>query len=237
MARFSCATWRPISVNIGGNITSNLGLVLHHQAGNGSLYNFFNNSNSQVSAHFWVSKTGVIEQYVDTSRVAWHGRSLNSRYVGVETEGCPTSPYAEPLTDAAIQALARIYREGRDRHGWVNALANKDGQKGFGYHRMAVATGCPCDVRLNKRQAILNIAFGATPTPPTPTPTPPPTFTGWDEDMIIKNGNVVQQLIYAGQDTYWRTLPANAVARIPASQIISDDGSLQSLWRQTPLNN
>jgi hypothetical protein len=55
--------------------------------------------------------------------------------------------------------------------------------------------------------------------------------------MIIKNGNVVQQLIYAGQDTYWRTLPANAVARIPASQIISDDGSLQSLWRQTPLNN
>jgi N-acetylmuramoyl-L-alanine amidase len=237
MARFSCATWRPISVNIGGNITSNLGLVLHHQAGNGSLYNFFNRSSSQVSAHFWVSKTGVIEQYVDTSRVAWHGRSLNSRYVGVETEGCPTSPYAEPLTDAAIQALARIYREGRDRHGWVNALANKDGQKGFGYHRMAVATGCPCDVRLNKRQAILNIAFGATPTPPTPTPTPPPTFTGWDEDMIIKNGNVVQQLIYAGQDTYWRTLPANAVARIPASQIISDDGSLQSLWRQTPLNN
>jgi N-acetylmuramoyl-L-alanine amidase len=237
MARFSCATWRPISVNIGGNITSNLGLVLHHQAGNGSLYNFFNRSSSQVSAHFWVSKTGVIEQYVDTSRVAWHGKSLNSRYVGVETEGCPTSPYAEPLTDAAIQALARIYREGRDRHGWVNALANKDGQKGFGYHRMAVATGCPCDVRLNKRQAILNIAFGATPTPPTPTPTPPPTFTGWDEDMIIKNGNVVQQLIYAGQDTYWRTLPANAVARIPASQIISDDGSLQSLWRQTPLNN
>jgi hypothetical protein len=237
MARFSCATWRPISVNIGGNITSNLGLVLHHQAGNGSLYNFFNRSSSQVSAHFWVSKTGVIEQYVDTSRVAWHGKSLNSRYVGVETEGCPTSPYAEPLTDAAIQALARIYREGRDKHGWVNALANKDGQKGFGYHRMAVATGCPCDVRLNKRQAILNIAFGATPTPPTPTPTPPPTFTGWDEDMIIKNGNVVQQLIYAGQDTYWRTLPANAVARIPASQIISDDGSLQSLWRQTPLNN
>jgi hypothetical protein len=233
MARFSCATWRPISVNIGGTISNNLGLVLHHQAGNGSLYNFFNNSSAQVSAHFWVSKTGVIEQYVDTSRVAWHGRSLNSRYVGVETEGCPTSPYAEPLTDAAIQALARIYREGRDKHGWVNALANKDGQKGFGYHRMAVATGCPCDVRLNKRQAILNIAFGATPTPPTPTPEP--TFTGWDEDMIIKNGNVVQQLVYAGQDTYWRTLPANAVARIPTSQIINDDGSLQSLWRQTPL--
>lgn len=229
MARFTCANWRPISSNMGGNITNNLGLVLHHQAGNGSLFNFFNNPKSEVSAHFWVSKTGVIEQYVDTARVAWHGRSLNSRYVGVETEGCATSPYAEPLTDAAINALALIYREGRDKHGWQNRLANADGQPGFGYHRMAVATGCPCDVRLNKRQTILNIAFGATPKPPSE-------FTGWDEDMIIRNGNTVQQLIYDGQNTYWRTLPANAVARIPANQIIADDGSLQSLWRQTPLN-
>lgn len=231
MARFTCANWRPISTNMGGNITNNLGLVLHHQAGNGSLFNFFNNPSAEVSAHFWVSKTGVIEQYVDTSRVAWHGRSLNTNYVGVETEGCATSPYAEPLTDAAIQALARLYKEGNQKHGWANAIINQQGQRGFGFHRMAVNTGCPCDVRNNRRQDILNIAFGATPPQPTP-----PEFTGWEEDMIIRNGQVVQQLIYDGQNTYWRTLPANAVARIPANQIITDDGSLQSLWRQTPLN-
>jgi N-acetylmuramoyl-L-alanine amidase len=239
MARFSCATWRPISVNMGGNITNNLGLVLHHQAGNGSLFNFFNRASSSVSAHFWISKTGVIEQYVDTSRVAWHGRSLNSRYVGVETEGCPVSPWAEPMTDAMFNALVRLYREGRDRHGWINALANKDGQRGFGYHRMAVATGCPCDVRLNRRQAILNAAFGGTPSPEPPVvpevPQPPP-FISWEEDMIIRTNNVVRQLIYAGQETYWRELPANAVARIPASMIIADDGSLLALWRTTPLS-
>jgi N-acetylmuramoyl-L-alanine amidase len=233
MARFSCATWRPISVNIGGTISNNLGLILHHQAGNGSLFNFFNRSSSQVSAHFWVSKNGLIEQYVDTNRVAWHGRSLNSRYVGVETEGCPTNPWAEPMTSAMVNSLARLYAEGREKHGWTNALANADGQRGFGFHRMAVATGCPCDVRLNRRQEILNIAF-RTQSPPSPLP-PEPEFTG-DDDMIIRTSGVVRQLIYAGQETYWRVLPANAVSQIPPAQIIPDDGSLLALWRTTPLN-
>lgn len=225
MARFSCAIWRPISTNIGGNIVNNLGLVLHHQAGNGSLYNFFNNPASQVSAHFWVSKTGVIEQYVDTTRVAWHGRSLNSYYIGVETEGCATSPYAEPFTDAQIQALARIYSEGRDKHGWINALANTQGQKGFGYHRMAVNTGCPCDVRLNKRQSILNIAFSVSPPKP-----PAPTKEG--DSVFIRNNNIVYQLIYNGANSYWRSIPANAAALIPDSWIIIDtNGSWLSLWK------
>jgi hypothetical protein len=216
---------------MGGNITNNLGLVLHHQAGNGSLFSFFNSSSAQVSAHFWVSKTGTIEQYVDTSRVAWHGRSLNSRYVGVETEGCATSPYAEPMTEAMVSALSRLYKEGVQRHGWANALANADGQRGFGYHRMAVATGCPCDVRLNMRREILNRAFSVS--PPVPPPTPNPVS---EDDMIIRNAGIVRQLIYAGEATYWRTLPANAVARIPANQIIDDDGSLLALWRTTPLS-
>lgn len=230
MARFSCATWRPISNNLGGNITTNLGLVLHHQAGNGSLYNFFNNPSAKVSAHFWVSKSGIIEQYVDTSRVAWHGKSLNSRYVGVETEGCPTSPYAEPLTDAAIQALARIYREGRDKHGWTNALANADGQRGFGFHRMAVATGCPCDVRLNRRQDILNIAFGATPKPPIPEPTPPPTKEGTVQFIKEKNGDVFW-FIANGTQSYWRGVPKGLIGDIPKEQIIDDpNGSWLALW-------
>lgn len=230
MARFTCATWRPISNNLGGNITNNLGLILHHQAGNGSLFNFFNNPSAQVSAHFWVSKTGIIEQYVDTTRVAWHGRSLNSRYVGVETEGCPTSPYAEPLTDAAINALVKIYAEGADRHGWPNALASSDGQRGFGFHRMAVATGCPCDVRLNRRREILDKAFG---TKPTPIPEPPanPTIPPGD-GMFIRNNNIVYQLIFGGDRSYWRSLPQTAANLIPTTWIINDpNGVLLALWR------
>lgn len=166
MAWFDCAVRRPIGANTGGFISPNLGLVLHHQAGNGSLFNFFNNPSAQVSAHFWVAKGGTIEQYVDTDVVAWHGRSLNSRYVGVETEGCATPPHAEPFTEAQINALARIYAEGIRRHGWLVALANADGQRGFGYHRMAVNTSCPCDVRLEKRTQILNLATGQAVPPP-----------------------------------------------------------------------
>ena len=167
MAWFDCATSRAISNNVGGNMASQRGLVLHHQAGNGSLYGWFNNPSAQVSAHFWVGKNGVIEQYVDTARVSWHGRDLNSNWVGVETEGCPGGR-DEPMTDAMFNALVRLYKEGARRHGWANQLASSNGGRGFGYHRMAVNTACPCDVRLNRRSAILAAAFGgaATPAPP-----------------------------------------------------------------------
>jgi hypothetical protein len=168
MARFACATWRPISNNIGGGVSGYLGAVLHHQGGNGSLYGWFNNPSAKVSAHFWISKGGLIEQYIDTSRVAWHGISLNSRYVGVETEGCAPNNPGEPLTEAQVAAFARLYAEGARVHGWANALANADGQRGLGYHRMAVNTACPNDARLRMRPEILKRAFGgaATPTPP-----------------------------------------------------------------------
>jgi len=177
MAWFTCAVRRPIGANTGGRITSNWGLVLHHAVANGSLFSFFNNPSAQVSAHFWVGKNGTIEQYVDTDIVAWHGKSLNTNYVGVETEGCTQGPaYAEPMTDQMIDALSRIYREGNQRHGWPNALANAQGQRGFGYHRMAVNTACPCDVRLQRRQEILNRSFSSQP------PTPP---TIGDDDMVL----------------------------------------------------
>lgn len=174
MPWFDCAIRKPINCNTGGVISNNLGLVLHHAVAVGSLQGFFNNPSAEVSAQFWVSRTGVIEQYVDSSVVAWHGRSLNSRYNGVETEGCTQGPaYAEEMPGPMVDALARLYAEGARRHGWKNALANADGQAGFGYHRMAVNTACPCDVRLNRRQEILAKAFGGQ-IPSGPTPTPPP---------------------------------------------------------------
>jgi hypothetical protein len=171
MARFNCAKWMPVQ-NHGGPMSSNIGLILHHAVANGSLYNWFNDPQSQVSAHFWVSKTGEIEQYVDSEVTAWHAMQMNATYCGVETEGCATAPYAEPMTTAMIDALATLYREGASRHGWPNALADTDGQHGFGYHRMGVPTACPCDVRVNARATILSKAFSTIP-PPKPVPVPP----------------------------------------------------------------
>lgn len=179
MARFSCAAWRPISTNIGGSLSPNLGVFMHHQAGNGSLFAFFNNPRSQVSAHFWIGKQGQIEQYVDTSQVAWHARQANTRYVGVETEGCPGGR-DEPFTEAQIDAFARLFAEGMRRHGWPAQLANQEGQRGFGYHRMAVNTACPCQMRLEKRGEIIRRATGTSSQPP---PQPPPQEV--DLDMVV----------------------------------------------------
>lgn len=184
MARFDCATWRPISANIGGRISPNIGLVLHHAVMNGSCWALFNNPATQASAHFWVSQAGLIEQYVDSDTVAWHGKSLNGTYCGVETEGCGSSPHADPMTDAMVAALGRLYAEGNRRHGWAYALAESAGQPGFGYHRMpgGVATACPCDVRLARRPDILNAARGgASPLPPEPEPEEP-------EMILIQRG-------------------------------------------------
>jgi hypothetical protein len=191
MPWFDCAVRRPISANTGGALSPNLGLVLHHAVMNGSGWAFFNSPSAQVSAHFWVLQNGTIEQYVDTNVVAWHGRSLNGRYVGVETEGCTRAPHADPMSEAMVNALARLYAEGARRHGWANALASSDGQRGFGFHRMAVATGCPCDVRLNMRQEILRRAFGGAPIPGQP-PTAPPIRE--DDDLTPDQDSILRQV-------------------------------------------
>ena len=100
--------------------------------------------------------------------MAWHGRSLNSRYVGVETEGCGPAPHAEAMTEAMVNAMGRLYAEGMRRHAWPNRDANKDGEGGLGFHRMAVATACPCDIRLNIRGEIRRRASGAAEPSPGP---------------------------------------------------------------------
>jgi hypothetical protein len=213
--RFACAIWRPIGANTGGVISNNLGLILHHAVASGSLWSFFNSPSAQVSAHFWVSRTGVIEQYVDTSVVAWHGKSLNSRYVGVETEGCGPAPHAEPMPEAMIDAMGRLYAEGMRVHGWANRDINAEGQNGFGFHRMAVNTACPCDVRLNMRPEIRRRATGGATAPPKPeapeAPPKPKLIRGTDGDDMTSLQDETFTHVWGQQDGknchWWQFLP------------------------------
>jgi len=206
MAWFSCATPKPITTNTGGTLSPNIGCLIHHAVTDSStLYPRFNDPSSQVSAHFYITQSGHIEQYVDTSVVAWHARDLNVNYVGVETQGCATPPYADPMSDAMIDAFATLYSEGMARHNWPAILCEQKGMHGFGYHRLPGSdnapggrfpTGCPCDLRKNNRQTILNRITNPTPAPKPPPPTPPPPEI---EDlipltcMLDKDGN---NLIY-----------------------------------------
>jgi len=168
MAWFACATRRPIAANTGGPLNPNLGCLLHHAVTDAdSLFSQFNSPSAGVSAHFYITQAGLIEQYVDTAYVAWHARDLNINYVGVETQGCAQPPYADPMSDAMVNAFARLYAEGMQIHRWPAVLISQKGQSGFGYHRLPGSengpggrypTGCPCDVRMNTRQRILDIA-------------------------------------------------------------------------------
>jgi hypothetical protein len=137
---------------------------MHQQVGYGSLFGFFNNPASKVSAHFWIGRDGTAEQYVDTAVVAWHAKQANGAWCGVEFEGYPT----EALTPGQIDAGGALYAEGARVHRWPLQLAEREADRGFGYHRMAVATACPSDLRLAARPAILAIAAGGVPVAPAP---------------------------------------------------------------------
>ena len=52
-------------------------LVLHIANGMGSPYDWFNRRGGDVSAHFWVSRAGVVEQYRPLDDVCWSNGPLN----------------------------------------------------------------------------------------------------------------------------------------------------------------
>jgi hypothetical protein len=167
------AVWKPVR-NHGGAMGSHLGLVLHVQEGNNGLSGWFNNPTAGASSTWWVSKSGILEQYVDSDICAWAQSAGNSTYNSVETEGF----VSEPLTAAQEAMLARLYNWGIGVYKWAKVLSEAPGQNGFGWHGMGGAAwgghgGCPGDLRKNRRQTILNSIGGAPPAPPPPVPNKP----------------------------------------------------------------
>lgn len=169
------AVWRPVPSHSGA-MSAHQGLVLHVQVGNGSCYGEFLNRANQASSTWWVSKAGLLEQYVDSDLAAWTEAAGNYTWDSVETEGVP----GEALTAAQITTLARLYAWGVAQYAWPLTLAETPAQRGFGWHGMGGSawgghTGCPGDLRKAQRQQILTLAAG--PIAPT-TPAAPTTLTG-----------------------------------------------------------
>lgn len=161
------ANWRPVPSH-SGPMQAHQGLVLHVQVGNGSCYGEFSNPANQASSTWWVSKSGVLEQYVDSDNAAWTEAAGNFTWDSVETEGEPS----EPLTPSQIVTLGRLYAWGVQTYGWPVALAESPSDHGLGWHGMGGVPwgnhpGCPGDIRRAQRQSILNFVG---PSPPAPTP-------------------------------------------------------------------
>jgi hypothetical protein len=201
MARYPGAKWRPVQ-NYSGPMTAHLGLILHVQQGNNSPYGWFNDHTSEASSHFWVSKSGAVEQFVDSGLRAWAQAQGNATYNSVETEGFAT----EALTSAQLDSLAELYRWGTETHGWRLLLAETPGQAGFGWHGMGGAawgghTGCAGPLRDPQRATVLA------------------QLTGDDDDMTPEQAQMLQQVhdaLYTdpkafGLTPMWATL--SSVAR------------------------
>lgn len=149
--------------NHSGAMAAQLGLVLHVQQGDGSLRLFFDEPANKASAHWWVARSGALEQYIDSGLRSWAQVAGNSTYCSVETEGWGRVA----LTDAQVNTLAKLYRWGHDTHGWPLAVADTPGERGFGAHYMGGAAWgghpCPLPTRAAQRPQILELAGGGIP--------------------------------------------------------------------------
>lgn len=153
MTLYPGALFKPVD-NHGGNMINQFGLVVHVQVGNGSLFEWFNNPASQVSAHFWISQEGNVEQYVPADTVAWAEMAGNDYYCSVETEGLPD----EPLTDRQMHSLSLLMAWGHKTLGWKLELVDHGG-KGITTHAHYPSTipdpnwgghACPGEIRTNQ---------------------------------------------------------------------------------------
>lgn len=180
-----------------------------------SLYGYFSNPNTGVVSHFYVRKSGVVEQYVSTAYRAAADLEGNDATISIETQGGVNSPQTEPWTDAQLNSLASIYKWARETHGIANQMATDSRRgitsKGLSWHRLGVdpwrvAGGmkysnsrgkiCPGDAKIAQIPTIFAMSQGAVapaptpdPTPPVPAPTPtPPAPSGIDVDGYWGSG-------------------------------------------------
>ena len=134
-----------------------LGLILHVQVGYGMLTDWYDNPSSQASSAWQAMRSGTVYQFGDPDvDKFWTQAAGNPDYGAVETEGFPE----DPLTDAQIDACARIYAAGHIHEGWPFRLAEKPGERGLGWHGMGGAAWgnhpfCPGALRRAQRPEIL----------------------------------------------------------------------------------
>jgi murein DD-endopeptidase MepM/ murein hydrolase activator NlpD len=135
MAWYPKALKKPISHNYTRTVTGKDCVILHTAASNGdSLQAWFNNPSAQASSHFYVRKSGVVEQYIDSKYMSWANVQGNPRSVTIETEGLGD----EAWTAKQVQAIVALCQWACKTHGIpVRQMASSAvTEKGIGWHRL-----------------------------------------------------------------------------------------------------
>jgi len=111
-----------------------------------SLFSFFNRS-GRPSSHFYIRKSGVVEQYVDTAFQAEADLEGNDATISVETEGGVFKPNSRKWTAAQMEALAALYAWAHKTHGLPLRLATNSkigaSSKGLSWHRLGIDGNFP----------------------------------------------------------------------------------------------
>lgn len=131
-------------------------IVDHTQAGSNSVYGLWQSSG--LESHFWISRTGLVEQYMDTEVQADANFKANRFLVGnvaygavsIETENSPSATQAayhggkgskafdvDPWTDAQLKALIALHEWLAVTHPKIKRQAcDAPFGSGLGYHSM-----------------------------------------------------------------------------------------------------
>ena len=165
------ALWKPIKHNfIAKKMVQPIrGLVLHitdtKNQSLESLHSDFGNPKQtppKRSAHFAVSKEGVLWQLIDTDDVGfavdgmWGGDGIDNHWVSVEN----VAKFPEVLTTQQINALSNLFFWLNETYDVPFELAEKKDDRGLGYHRMFGKGDhiCPGPAVVAQRTQILGIA-------------------------------------------------------------------------------
>lgn len=136
-------------------------IILHSAGGKGSLYGFWLNS-SDLECHFWISETGVVEQYMSTTTRADANLHANSFAVSIETESTVTA--SEPWTQAQLDAIIKLCDWLCETHNIPREQIASPTGSGIGWHVMWGAPGdwtpargkvCPGPRRIEQTQQIV----------------------------------------------------------------------------------
>lgn len=113
MARYPHAIWRGASEEDWAAIKITPRFVVIHvmQGTESGTEAWFHNPKAQVSAHFGVSKAGLVEQYVDTAYEAYAECAFNRVGISIEHEGYS----GQHLTAEQLEADAKLLE-------WIHAV-------------------------------------------------------------------------------------------------------------------
>jgi N-acetylmuramoyl-L-alanine amidase CwlA len=148
-------------------------IVMHTYGGKGtSLYSWFQNNSINVSAHYAVLKSGVIEHYVNDSHASHHAGTpeMNFRSIGIEhqDDGIPDdSKRTTALYKASSELVASLCKNNK-----IPCKLVKPGTPGIVLHRDIVTSrSCPGGLDVKKIIKMANAILN--PLKPKPVPKPP----------------------------------------------------------------